>query len=96
MTCVYIQPHGGVDRRSVASPDQKQAHHQIDKMWTRACVRLFCSVCHSGIKFMRAMRRAQTQKLVAVQCEKGAEGEGEGCGAWAARWLTVPRAGTAC
>lgn len=26
----------------------------------------------------------------------GQQGRGEGCGAWAARWLTVPRAGTAC
>lgn len=40
------------------------------------CVR--GSVCHSGIKFMRAMRRAQTDKLVEVQCEKGALGEEKG------------------
>lgn len=32
------------------------------------------SVCHSGIKFMRAVRRAQIQKLVEVQCEGGGQG----------------------
>lgn len=53
-------------------------------------------LCNSGIKLMRAMRRAQTQKLVEVQCEKGGTRRGDGCGAWAARWLPVPRAGTAC
>lgn len=28
--------------------------------------------------------------------KKGATGRGEGCGTWAARWLSAPRAGTAC
>lgn len=37
-----------------------------------------CAVCHSGIKFMRAMRRAQTEKLVELQCENGAQGEEKG------------------
>lgn len=39
------------------------------------------SVCHSGIKFRRAVRRVQAETLVEVQCEKGGTRRGEGCGA---------------
>lgn len=55
------------------SSDQTRAHQ-----WQRGlsshrprCVYVRVSVCHSGIKFMRAMRMAQAEKLVEVQCENG-------------------------
>ncbi|KAK5915317.1 hypothetical protein CesoFtcFv8_000919 [Champsocephalus esox] len=35
-------------------------------------------LCHSGITFMRGMRRVQTEELVEVQCEKGAQGAEQG------------------
>lgn len=50
-------------------------------MSIRTCVQVFSSVCHSGIEFMRALRRAQTEKLVEVQCEDGAQGKKEGVAA---------------
>lgn len=48
------------------------------------------------LTFLGATRRPQTEKLPKLRCEKGCVGRGEGCGAWAARWRSVPRAGTAC
>lgn len=60
------------------------------------CVRVYCSVCHSGIKFTRAMRRAQAEKLVEVQCEKGAQGEEQGVVPELPAGSQCPGAGTAC
>lgn len=39
------------------------------------------SICHSGIKFRRAVRRVQVERLVEVQCEKEGTRREEGCGA---------------
>lgn len=39
------------------------------------------SVCHSGIKFRRAVRRVQAESLVEFQCEKEGTRREEGCGA---------------
>lgn len=65
----------GSDR---SSRSWKRSQVYIDEMSIRTCVQVFSSVCHSGIEFMRALRRAQTEKLVEVQCEDGAQGKKKG------------------
>lgn len=77
ISCVYIRPRGEAERSSAPlhithePTSGRQVSVPIDKMWICTCVQIVCTVCHSGIKFMRAMRRAQTEKLVEVECEKG-------------------------
>lgn len=89
-TSIPVRPRGG---QSLFSSERAQ-------LWIRmhvcTCAWVPCCDCHSAITFLGATRRPQTEKLPKLRCEKGCVGRGEGCGAWAARWRSVPRAGTAC